>query len=105
MPALANRSVIEETLDSSGAGKPNSLAAGLGSAKFRSIASLDGLDQVLIDVIFVKPGPVQVIRVKAVVSLRVNHEDLRDLLFQDELIYGLVEAAVSVRDPARVIVI
>ena len=56
-------------------------------------------------IIFIALAAIKVVRIKTVVPFWVDHQDFRNLLFQDQLINGLVKMAVTIDDPAGMIVV
>jgi hypothetical protein len=63
------------------------------------------LDQVARDEVLVVPAAIDIVRVEAVVSLGVNHEDLGNLLFSDQLVHLLMDMSVAVDRPAGMVVV
>src|SRR5262245_17970211 len=75
------------------------------AARPRSIRLFNVLHQVSRDEVFVIPGAIDVVCVETVVALGMNHEDLWNLFLSDELVHLLMNMAVAVYRPTRMVVV
>src|SRR5207245_1892228 len=70
-----------------------------------AISRLDMQYQVLNQIVFILPRAVEVVRIKAVVSLGTDEDEFRNFLLLDHLLEFLLKTAVPANGPAGMVVV